>query len=135
MSVLLIALIIGAVLFALLVIGVPVAYALGLTTVISVALFLTVDEFGYLPQLLFDSMNSFSLLAIPLFVLMGAIFGQSMASRDLLEAAHAWLGRFRGGLAISSVLACAAFAALTGSSPATSAAIGRIAIPEMTRRG
>ncbi|MQA04675.1 MAG: TRAP transporter large permease subunit [Streptosporangiales bacterium] len=135
MSVVLIALIVGAVLLVLLVLGVPVAFALGLTAVISIALFLTGDEFGYLADLTFESLNSFSLLAIPLFVLMGAIFGQSKASRDLLEAAHAWIGRVRGGLGISSVLSCAAFAALTGSSPATSAAIGRIAIPEMVRRG
>ena len=66
---------------------------------------------------------------------MGAIFGHSKASQDLLEAAHVWVGRLPGGLAMSSVMACSVFAALTGSSPATSAAIGRIAIPEMTKRG
>lgn len=135
MSVALIAAIVGATLLVLLAAGVPVAFSLGLTALFSVVLLLTGDEFGYLAHLTFDSVNSFALLAIPLFVLMGAIFGQSKASRDLLETAHVWLGRVRGGLAISSVLACAAFAALTGSSPATSAAIGRIAIPEMVRRG
>jgi C4-dicarboxylate transporter, DctM subunit len=127
--------IIGLLLLVLLVIGVPVAFALGLTAMISILIFLTMGEFGYFANFVFSSLNSFALLAIPLFILMGAIFGQSQASRDLLEAAHMWVGRLRGGLAMSSVVACSVFAALTGSSPATSAAIGRIAIPEMKKRG
>ncbi|MQA62512.1 MAG: TRAP transporter large permease subunit [Actinophytocola sp.] len=135
MNPLLIGGIIGAILFLLLGMGLPVAFALGLTALISVALFLTASELGYFSTLVFDSLNSFSLLAIPLFILMGSIFGQSKASKDLLEVANAWVGRLRGGLAMSSVVACSVFAALTGSSPATSAAIGRIAIPEMLRRG
>jgi len=135
MNPLLIGGIIGAILFLLLGLGVPVAFALGLTALISVTLFLTASELGYFSTLVFDSLNSFTLLAIPLFILMGSIFGQSKASKDLLEAANAWVGKLRGGLAMSSVVACSIFAALTGSSPATSAAIGRIAIPEMLRRG
>ncbi|MGH3517361.1 MAG: TRAP transporter large permease [Haloechinothrix sp.] len=135
MNSLLIGGIIGALLLIFLALGIPVAFALGLTALTSVALFLSATEFGYVNTLVFDSLNSFSLLAIPLFILMGAIFGQSKASQDLLEAAHAWVGRLRGGLAMSSVVACSIFAALTGSSPATSAAIGRIAIPEMLKRG
>lgn len=135
MSGLVIGVIIGLLLLVLLAIGVPVALALGLTAMISILVFLTMGEFGYFANFVFDSLNNFALLAIPLFILMGAIFGQSQASRDLLEAAHMWVGRLRGGLAMSSVVACSLFAALTGSSPATSAAIGKIAIPEMTKRG
>ncbi len=127
--------IIGLLLLVLMAMGIPVAFALGLTAMISVVLFLTPSEFGYFANFVFDSLNSFTLLAIPLFILMGAIFGQSQASRDLLEAAHVWIGRVRGGLGMSAVVACSLFAALTGSSPATSAAIGKIAIPEMTKRG
>jgi C4-dicarboxylate transporter DctM subunit len=127
--------IIGLILLVLLAAGIPVAFALGLTAMTSVVLFLTPAEFGYFANFVFDSLNSFALLAIPLFILMGAVFGRSQASRDLLEAAHVWIGRLRGGLAMSSVVACSLFAALTGSSPATSAAIGKIAIPEMTDRG
>jgi tripartite ATP-independent transporter DctM subunit len=134
MSGLLIGLIVGVLLLALLALGIPVAFALGLTAIISVVVFLTPAQFGYFSEFVFGSLNNFALLAIPLFVLMGAIFGQSQASRDLLEAAHAWFGKLRGGLAMSAVVACALFAALTGSSPATSAAIGKIAIPEMMRR-
>jgi C4-dicarboxylate transporter, DctM subunit len=127
--------IVGLILLLTLAIGIPVAFALGLTTIISIALFLTPAEFAFFADFVFASLNDFGLLAIPLFVLMGAIFGHSKASQDLLEAAHVWVGRLPGGLAMSSVMACSVFAALTGSSPATSAAIGRIAIPEMTKRG
>jgi C4-dicarboxylate transporter DctM subunit len=135
MSVLTIGAIVGLILLLTLAIGIPVAFALGLTTIISIALFLTPAEFAFFADFVFASLNDFGLLAIPLFVLMGAIFGHSKASQDLLEAAHVWVGRLPGGLAMSSVMACSVFAALTGSSPATSAAIGRIAIPEMTKRG
>ena len=135
MSALTIGAIVGLILLVTLAIGIPVAFALGLTAIISIVLFLTMDEIAFFADFVFASLNDFGLLAIPLFVLMGAIFGRSKASQDLLEAAHVWIGRLPGGLAMSSVMACSVFAALTGSSPATSAAIGRIAIPEMTKRG
>ncbi len=135
MSSLTIGAIVGLILLVTMALGIPVAFALGLTAMISVVLFLTPAEFGYFADFVFSSLNDFGLLAIPLFVLMGAIFGRSKASQDLLEAAHVWFGRLIGGLAMSAVVACSLFAALTGSSPATSAAIGRIAIPEMQKRG
>ena len=135
MSSLTIGLIVALILLITMALGIPVAFALGLTAMISVLLFLSPAQFGFFADFVFGSLNNFGLLAIPLFVLMGAIFGQSQASRDLLEAAQVWIGRLLGGLAMSSVIACALFAALTGSSPATSAAIGRIAIPEMQKRG
>jgi C4-dicarboxylate transporter, DctM subunit len=127
--------IVSLILLVTMALGIPVAFALGLTAMISIILFLTPAQFGFFADFVFSSLNNFALLAIPLFVLMGVIFGQSKASQDLLEAAHVWLGRLLGGLAMSSVVACSLFAALTGSSPATSAAIGRIAIPEMQKRG
>ena len=135
MSALTIGAIVGLILLVTLAIGIPVAFALGLTAIISILLFLTIDEIAFFADFVFASLNDFGLLAIPLFVLMGSIFGRSKASQDLLEAAHVWVGRLPGGLAMSSVMACSIFAALTGSSPATSAAIGRIAIPEMQKRG
>ncbi|MFP5253049.1 MAG: TRAP transporter large permease [Actinomycetes bacterium] len=115
--------------------GMPIAFALGLTALISILLFLEPSEFELFGKFLYDSVNDFGLLAIPLFVLMGNLFGGSVASRQLFEAGEAWLSKIRGGLGMSSVLACSVFAALTGSSPATSAAIGRIAVPEMQARG
>jgi TRAP-type C4-dicarboxylate transport system permease large subunit len=126
---------IGAFAMALFMTGMPIAFALGLTSVVSIILFLGPGQFDLFGKIVFDSLNNFGLLAIPLFVLMGNIFGGSTASRQLFEAGEAWLSRLRGGLAMSSVVASAIFAALTGSSPATAAAIGRVAIPEMQRRG
>jgi len=119
----------------LMVLGVPIAFALGLTALISVVVFLDVAQLNFFGNFVFDSLNNFALLSIPLFVLMGVIFGQSKASGDLFEVTNMWLSRLRGGLGMSSVVASAIFAALTGSSPATSAAIGRVAIPEMRKRG
>lgn len=115
--------------------GMPIAFALGMTAVISILLFLEPSELELYGKFLYDSVNDFGLLAIPLFVLMGNLFGGSVASRQLFEAGEAWLNKVRGGLGMSSVLACSVFAALTGSSPATAAAIGRVAVPEMRARG
>ncbi|EON25712.1 trap dicarboxylate transporter, dctm subunit [Nocardioides sp. CF8] len=127
--------IIGLMGIALFMTGMPIAFALGMTAMISMLMFLGPAEFELFGKLLYDSTNDFGLLAIPLFVLMGNLFGGSTASKQLFEAGEAWLSRVRGGLGMSSVLACSIFAALTGSSPATSAAIGRIAIPGMLERG
>jgi TRAP-type C4-dicarboxylate transport system permease large subunit len=120
---------------ALFMTGMPIAFALGLTAIISIFLFLEPSELELYGKFLYDSVNDFGLLAIPLFVLMGNLFGGSTASAQLFAAGEAWLSKVRGGLGMSSVLACSVFAALTGSSPATSAAIGRIAIPGMRERG
>ncbi len=127
--------IIGVIALVLFMTGMPIAFALGLTAVISIVLFLDPEQMDLFAKLVFDSLNDFSLLAIPLFILMGDLFGGSVASRQLFEAGEAWLSRIRGGLGMSSVGASAIFAALTGSSPATAAAIGRVAIPEMRARG
>ncbi len=127
--------VIAAIAIVLFMTGMPIAFALGLTAVISIVLFLDPEQLDLFAKLVFDSLNDFSLLAIPLFILMGDLFGGSVASRQLFEAGEAWLSRIRGGLGMSSVGASAVFAALTGSSPATAAAIGRVAIPEMRARG
>ncbi|MGH3345331.1 MAG: TRAP transporter large permease [Carbonactinosporaceae bacterium] len=122
-------------LLVLMVAGVPIAFALGLTALLAVLLFLGPAQLDYFGEFVFNSLNNFTLLSIPLFIFMGAVFGGSRASTDLFEAGHMWLHRLRGGLAMSSVVACALFAALCGSSAATAAAIGRVAIPEMRKRG
>jgi C4-dicarboxylate transporter, DctM subunit len=127
--------VIGLLAIVLFMTGMPIAFSLGLTALISIVLFLEPSELAQYGKFLFDSVNHFGLLAIPLFVLMGNLFGGSVASKHLFEAGEAWLSKLRGGLAMSSVLASAIFAALTGSSPATAAAIGRIAVPEMRSRG
>lgn len=116
-------------------IGMPIAFALGMTAIISILLFLGPSQFDLFAKFVFDSTNDFGLLAIPLFVLMGNLFGGSIISKHLFEAGEAWLSRIRGGLAMSSVMASSIFAALSGSSAATAAAIGHVAVPEMRQRG
>ncbi|MFT9846328.1 TRAP transporter large permease [Aneurinibacillus sp. REN35] len=123
--------------FALLVMvsGMPIAFALGITAVASMLLFLEMDQVNMLANFLYSSLDDFAVLSIPLFIFMGAVFSGSKASTDLFEAVQRWLGWLPGGMAISSIAASAIFAAISGSSPATAAAIGGAAIPEMKRRG
>ena len=74
-----------------------------------------------------------ALAILPLFVLMGNLAGVSRMSRDLYDAAYAWVGHFRGGLASATILGCAGFSALSGSSLASAITMGRVALPEMER--
>ena len=83
----------------------------------------------------YSSITRYSLSIIPLFVLMGNMAGAAGYSQRLYEAAYAWIGRLRGGLASSTVVGCAAFAAVSGSSVATAVTIGKVALPEMKRFG
>jgi C4-dicarboxylate transporter DctM subunit len=115
--------------------GMPIAFALGIISVVSILLFLDTTQFNLLGNFVYSSLDDFTMLSIPLFVFMGAVFAGSKASSDLFDTAQKWFGRLPGGLAISSVAASALFAALSGSSPATAAAIGGSAIPEMRKRG
>jgi C4-dicarboxylate transporter DctM subunit len=88
-----------------------------------------------LPELLFGKLNNFALLSIPMFIIMGAAISSTRAGADLYEALERWLTRVPGGLVISNLGACALFSAMSGSSPATCAAIGKMGIPEMRKRG
>ena len=83
----------------------------------------------------FAGLNSFVLLSIPMFILMGMAVANSPAGKDLYTGLDRWLWRVPGGLVISNIGACSIFAALSGSSPATCAAIGTMGIPEMRKRG
>ncbi|MEM1298057.1 MAG: TRAP transporter large permease [Pseudomonadota bacterium] len=83
----------------------------------------------------YSSVTAYGLSVIPLFVLMGNIAGAAGYSQCLYGAAHAWVGRLRGGLAASTITGCAAFAAVSGSSVATAVTIGKVALPEMKRYG
>lgn len=85
--------------------------------------------------MLWESMASYDLTIIPLFVLMGYVAGFSGLSRDLFDGIQAMIGRMRGGLAISAIVACAGFGAVCGSSAATASAMGRIALPELKKGG
>ena len=98
-------------------------------------LFQGFDALHVVAETFYAGLNDFTLVSIPMFVMMGAAIGSSPAGKDLYEALDRWLYRVPGGLVISNLGACALFAALTGSSPACCAAIGKMGIPEMRRRG
>src|SRR6266700_4610632 len=115
--------------------GMPIAFALGAVATISMIAFMPSSSVDTITQNVYEEMASITLLSIPLFILKGAAIGRSPAGQDLYGAFHAWMHRIRGCLGIANVLACALFAALAGSSPATCSAIGSAGIPEMRRRG
>src|SRR5271166_6072447 len=115
--------------------GAPVAFGLGATSVVFILIFQGVDALHVVAETYYGGLNDFTLVSIPMFVMMGAAIGSSPAGKDLYEALDRWLYRLPGGLVISNLGACAIFAALTGSSPACCAAIGKMGIPEMRRRG
>lgn len=83
----------------------------------------------------YTSVTAYGLSIIPLFILMGNMAGAAGYSQKLYEAANAWIGRLRGGLASATVVGCAAFAAVSGSSVATAVTIGKVALPQMKRFG
>ena len=99
------------------------------------AFFMPASSLDTVTQNVYEEMASITLLSIPLFILKGAAIGRSRAGQDLYAAMHAWMSRVPGGLGIANVFACALFAAMAGSSPATCSAIGSAGIPEMRKRG
>ena len=121
-------------LFILMFLGVPVAVSLGLAGSTTIMLF-SPDSVRSLAIKLFETSEHYTLLAIPFFLLAGSFMTTGGVARRLIDFANACVGHIRGGLAIGSVLACMLFAALSGSSPATVAAVGSIAIAGMVRSG
>ena len=83
----------------------------------------------------YSAISNYNLIVVPMFVLLGNVSSAAGFSRGLYDAAFAWVGRFRGGLASASVLGCAVFAAVSGSSVATAVTLGKVALPEMKRLG
>lgn len=135
MSPLLLGLLVAAVLILVLLTGAPVAFSLGAVAIGFLLVFSGVGSLGVIAETLFGGLNEFALLSIPMFILMGAAVASSRAGSDLYEALERWFYKVPGGLIISNLGACSIFAALSGSSPATCAAIGKMGIPEMQKRG
>ncbi|MBS0326594.1 MAG: TRAP transporter large permease [Proteobacteria bacterium] len=129
------ALLFVAVALVLLLSGMPVAFALGVVSVTFMVGFMPAANISDLAEMLYHGMSDFTLLAIPLFLLMGDAIGKTRAATDLYESAYRWLYRLPGGLGIANVVGCSIFAAMCGSSTATAAAIGAMGIPEMRKRG
>ena len=123
-------------LFAALTVGIHIGVALGLSGLLGMTL--TIGTYAALAQLAtvpFAMTNSFTLAVIPLFILMGSLATQARLTTDLYTAAHNWLGRLPGGLAMATTVASAAFGAACGSTVVNAAVFTRIAMPEMTRYG
>ena len=118
--------------FVLLFLGLPIAFIMGLVSA-GVMIF-NGDALALIPQRMFAGANSFSLLALPLFILAGNIMGEGGLTKRLMALANLVVGRFSGGLAMTSVVSCALFGAVSGSTIATSYAIGSVVVPEMKRQ-
>lgn len=127
-------LVLFSLLFILMFLGVPIAISLGLAGAVTI-MFFSQDSVSSLAIKLFETSEHYTLLAIPFFLLAGAFMTTGGVAKRLIDFANATVGHIRGGLAIAAVLSCMLFAALSGSSPATVAAVGSIAIAGMVRSG
>ena len=125
------------ILFFLLLIGLPVAFSLGMGGVAGIFAFMggTSEALSQVPIIGYQSIDDFVLTAVPLYILMSQILLEGKVGSNLFELANKWLRHLPGGLGIATVIACAIFAAITGSSVACAVTIGAIAIPEMLSRG
>jgi C4-dicarboxylate transporter DctM subunit len=115
--------------------GLPIAFGLGAVALLFMVIFDGWGSIHFIPETIFGGLSDFTLVSLPMFIIMGAAVASSRAGSDLYEALARWLHRVPGSLVISNIGACALFSALTGSSPATCAAIGKMGIPEMRKRG
>jgi C4-dicarboxylate transporter, DctM subunit len=130
----LLALLILCFLFALLAAGMPIGFAMGLSAFVGTLLLIDAQAaLALLGQTAYETAFTYNLSVVPMFVLMGYIAGSAGLSESLYRACNAWLGHRRGGLALATIGACGAFAAICGSSLATAATMAQIALPEMRR--
>lgn len=129
--------IIGVVcLLVMIVMRIPIAFALAATGTIGLMILYSFDQaLQYIPHQLYSHTSKFTFTAVPLFLLMGYFAFYAGLTEDAYDAARAWVGRWPGGLAVTTVGGCALFAATAGSSLAECAAMAKIAVPEMRRSG
>jgi C4-dicarboxylate transporter DctM subunit len=120
----------------LMLIRVPIGTSLGVVAIGGFAYLVSPEAaFGILIDSPVRTITNFSFSVVPLFILMGSLVSVSGMSRELFRAANAWVGHLPGGMAIATVLACAGFAAINGSSVASAATMTQVALPEMRRAG
>ncbi|WP_304507886.1 TRAP transporter large permease [Anaerotignum sp.] len=117
-----------------LILNVPVGIAIGSASLLAI-MFTKGLTPGYVPQALFTGCDSFPIMAIPLFILAGELMGAGGVSKRILSVCNVFFGRITGGLAIVTVVVCMFFAAVSGSGPATVAAVGSMVIPTMLEKG
>ena len=125
-----------AALFALLIFGVPIGFAMGLVGTVSFAAVVgwqaALNQVG---NLVADTALNYNLSVLPLFVLMGSLFARAGMADELYAAAYGFLGAMRGGLAMATILACGAFSAISGSSLACAATMTKVSVPVMRKYG
>ena len=129
-----IALVVFVTLIVCLVLTVPIGFSLGIAS-LAYILYTKQLTFGFIAQNLVTGCDSFPIMAIPFFVFAGELMGGGGISRRLLNVANVFFGRIRGGLAIVTVVVCMFFAAISGSGPATVAAVGGMVVPTMLQKG
>lgn len=123
-------------LVVLLFIGMPVGLAMALVGFIGFATLTNISgALGLLSTVPYSTLASYDFSILPLFLLMGAVAFHAGLSESLFRAAHKWVGEWRGGLAMATVLGCAGFSAVSGSTLATAVTMGKMALPEMKRHG
>lgn len=129
--------IIIAILVLLLLTGTPISIALGMTVLTFLVLFssFSLETVDVISQRLFTGLESFAIMAVPFFILAGVFLTEGGAAARIVRFAQSLVGAMPGGLAMAAVLACAFFATISGSSPATVAAIGSVMLPAMIKYG
>ena len=121
-------------LFVFLAIGIPIAFSLGLSATLYFLIF-NKDLLSVLPQMLFAGMDSYTLIALPLFILMGQLMNESKITARLIDFCLLFVGKIRGGLGLVNVTSSMLFGGISGSSVSDTASIGSVLIPEMEKRG
>lgn len=118
----------------LFVFGMPVGFAMGLVGFIGFSVVISLDAgFNMLATVTWDTFSKYGLTVIPLFIFMGQVAFYSGVNEKLYTAAYTWVGHIRGGIAMATVLACSAFAAICGSNAATAATMTTVALPQMNK--
>jgi C4-dicarboxylate transporter DctM subunit len=120
--------------FAIIAVGAPIAVALGGSAVLSSMLFSPIPD-GIVGQKIFSNLNHFTLTAIPFFFLAAGLMEKGGLVQRLVGLAQSLVGHLRAGLGMTTVLTCIFFAAISGSSPATVAAVGNIMYPSLMKEG
>ncbi|PIE10376.1 MAG: C4-dicarboxylate ABC transporter permease [Rhodobacterales bacterium] len=125
-----------AAVLALVLLRVPIAFAMGFVGMIGYMLETSFrGAISMVARLIIDTSQDYGLSVVPLFILMGLFVNKGGISRELYAASNAFLGHFKGGLAMATIVACGGFAAISGSSLATAATMSKVAMPEMRRYG
>lgn len=123
-------------LLALIAVRVPIAYTMILVGLVGTSLLSgPAIVFSQLKDLAYSQFSNYDLTVLPMFILMGGLAYRCGLSHDLFRGANAWIGRFRGGIAMAAVAACGGFGAVCGSSTATASTMGQVALPELKRYG